>query len=88
MDMIKRRDEQLAYVSDESIMEEQIICRKKLQKLNFVDRSDFKEISKLVKDLLGKSDEAFINPPFYCDYGNHIEVGKISLLTTIAQLSM
>lgn len=76
MDMIKRRDEQLAYVSDESIMEEQIICRKKLQKLNFVDRSDFKEISKLVKDLLGKSDEAFINPPFYCDYGNHIEVGK------------
>ncbi len=76
MDMIKRRDEQLAYVSDESIMEEQIICRKKLQKLNFVDRSEFKEIAKLVKDLLGKSDEAFINPPFYCDYGNHIEVGK------------
>ncbi len=27
--------------------------------------------------LLGKSDDTtFINPPFYCDYGTHIEVGK------------
>ena len=28
------------------------------------------------KELLGKSDHAFINPPFFCDYGKHIEVGK------------
>src|SRR5699024_300196 len=27
-------------------------------------------------ELLGKSENAFINPPFYCDYGSHIEVGK------------
>ena len=41
-----------------------------------MDRSDFDAIGKIVKELLGKSDGAFINPPFYCDYGTHIEVGK------------
>ena len=72
----ERRDAQMAYISDDSIMEEQRICRRKLQKLNFMDRSDFQGIQETVKDLLGKSEGAFINPPFYCDYGTHIEVGK------------
>ncbi|MFG6333615.1 MAG: sugar O-acetyltransferase [Lachnospiraceae bacterium] len=72
----ERRDAQMAYISDDSIMEEQKACRRKLQKLNFMDRSDFDGIAQAVKDLLGSSDGAFINPPFYCDYGTHIEVGK------------
>lgn len=71
-----RRDAQMAYISDDSIMEEQKVCRKILQKLNFMDRSDFDGIAETVKELLGKSDGAFINPPFYCDYGTHIETGK------------
>lgn len=50
--------------------------QKNLQKLNFMDRSDFEGIQEVVKELLGKSEGAFINPPFYCDYGKHIEVGK------------
>ena len=72
----ERRDAQMAYISDDSVMEEQKICRRKLQKLNFMDRSEFAGIEEAVKDLLGKSDGAFINPPFYCDYGTHIEAGK------------
>ncbi len=72
----ERRDAQLAYISDDDIFAEQKICRKKLQKLNFLDRSDFDAIAEAVEDLLGKSEKAFINPPFYCDYGTHIEVGK------------
>ena len=76
MDNIERRDREMAYISDESGMEEQKVCRRILQRLNTVDRSDFDEIGKIVKELLGKSDGAFINPPFYCDYGSHIEVGK------------
>ena len=76
MDNIERRDREMAYISDESVMEEQKVCRRILQRLNMVDRSDFDEIGKIVKELLGKSDGAFINPPFYCDYGSHIEVGK------------
>lgn len=76
MDNIERRDREMAYISDESVMEEQKVCRRVLQPLNTVDRSDFDEIGRIVKELLGKSDGAFVNPPFYCDYGSHIEVGK------------
>ena len=55
MDMKKRRDMQLLYVADEAIMEEQSVCRKKLQKLNFMDRSDFDGVAETVKDLFGKT---------------------------------
>lgn len=76
MNNIERRDKELPYSSDESVMEEQKVCRRILQRLNTVDRSDFDSIGKIVEELLGKSENAFINPPFYCDYGTHIEVGK------------
>ena len=72
----ERRDAQMAYISDEAVMEEQKNCRKILQKLNFMDRCDFQGIAQVVKVLLGTSDGAFINPPFYCDYGSHIHTGK------------
>lgn len=57
-------------------MEEQKRARKLTQALNTADRTDFESIGKIVKELLGRSEGAFINPPFYCDYGSHIEVGK------------
>ncbi|MDY3920451.1 MAG: sugar O-acetyltransferase [Candidatus Limivivens sp.] len=76
MNNIERRDLGMAYISDDAVMEEQKVCRRILQKLNTVDRSDFEAIGKLVKELFGKSENAFLNPPFYCDYGTHIEVGK------------
>lgn len=72
----ERRDAGLAYISDDAVFEEQLACRRILQKLNFMDRSDFEGIQETVKELFGKSDGAFVNPPFYCDYGKHIEVGK------------
>lgn len=76
MNNIERRDLGLPYISDSEVFEEQKKARVLTQKLNTVDRSDFDAIGKIVKELLGKSDGAFINPPFYCDYGTHIEVGK------------
>lgn len=76
MNNIKRRDAGLPYISDDNVMEQQKRARKLTQELNTVDRSDFDKISAIVKELLGKPEGAFINPPFYCDYGNHIEVGK------------
>ena len=72
----ERRDAGLAYIADNSVFEEMQICRRLLQKLNFMDRSDFEGISAVIKELFGKSEDAFVNPPFYCDYGKHIEVGK------------
>ena len=76
MDNLERRDREMAYISDRAVMEEQKRTRKILHRLNTVDPSDFDEIGRLVKELFGKSDKAFVNPPFYCDYGFHIETGK------------
>ena len=76
MDNITRRNKELPYISDESVFEEQKRARRLTQQLNTMDRADFDGIGKIVKELLGKSDGAFINPPFYCDYGFNIEVGK------------
>lgn len=76
MDNIERRDREMPYISDDAVFEEQKVARKLLQEFNFMDRSDFDGLGKLVKQILGKSGEGtFINPPFYCDYGSHIEVG-------------
>ena len=66
----------MAYISDDRVFEEQAACRRILQKLNFMDRSDFAGIAQVVKELFGKSENAWVNPPFYCDYGTHIEAGK------------
>lgn len=72
----ERRDREMVYISDDSVMEEQKIGRRILHQLNTCAPDDFEKIAGLVKELFGKSDGAFVNPPFYCDYGSHIEVGK------------
>jgi maltose O-acetyltransferase len=42
-----------------------------------MDRSDFSGINSLVRELFGTADEStFLNPPFFCDYGSNIFVGK------------
>lgn len=76
MNNIERRNKEMAYISDEAIFKEQLVCRKILQELNFMDRSDFEGISKVTRELLDAPQGAFINPPFYCDYGKRIHVGK------------
>lgn len=76
MNNIERRDAQLPYISDEAVFEEQRVTRRLLHRFNTTDLSDFDTLGKLARELLGKSGEdPFINPPFYCDYGSHIEVG-------------
>lgn len=76
MTNIERRDLQLPYIADGEVMEEMKRARRLTQELNTADRSDYENLARIVKELLGKSEGAFINPPFYCDYGTHIEVGK------------
>lgn len=76
MDNKTRRDNGMLYCTDEELMQQQAKARRLTQKLNTMDRSDFEGIAEVVKELLGKSENTFINPPFYCDYGFNIEVGK------------
>ena len=84
MNQIERRDAGLAYISDDSVFEEQKKCRQILQKLNFIDRSDFAGISEIVKELFGKSEGAFVNPPFIVTTAATSKSAKISLPTIIA----
>ena len=76
MNNIERRDRGMAYISDESVMEQQKRARILTQTLTTADRSDYEKLAGIVKELLGRSDGAWINPPFYCDYGFNIEVGS------------
>ena len=76
MNNLERRDKEMVYISDDAVFEEQKRARRLTQALNTVDRSDFDAIKKIVKELFGKEEDAFVNPPFYCDYGTKIEVGK------------
>ena len=41
MNNLERRDQQILYISDDAVFEEQKKCRNILQKLNFTDRADF-----------------------------------------------
>lgn len=71
----ERRDRELAYISDEEVMEQQKTARRLTQKLNSIDRSDFEGIAALVHELVGYCGKnCFVNPPFYCDYGWNIEL--------------
>ena len=77
MDNIEKRQMGLPYIADEAVMEQQKPARRLTQKLNTMDRSDFEGISAVIRELFGKGGEnAMVNPPFYCDYGFNIEVGK------------
>ena len=62
MNHIERRNAELPYIADQTVMEELEGCRKILQRLNTADRSDGELIKKIVKELLGKSENAVINP--------------------------
>lgn len=73
----ERRLNNLLFIADEDSWKEMNQARNLLYKLNNLNPSDYLEIRKIVNELFGKSDETtFLNPPFYCDYGSNIEVGK------------
>lgn len=76
MNNIEKRDKGLAYISDDSVFEQQKNARRLTQELNTADRADFKKLQSIIEELFAKCENPFVNPPFYCDYGFNIEVGK------------
>ena len=73
----ERRERGMLFIADDQDWVEMKNARRQLQKLNNMDRSDFSGINSLVRELFGKADEStFLNPPFFCDYGSNIFVGK------------
>lgn len=72
----ERRDAQMAYFADKAVYEELMQARSMTQKLNNMDRADLDGILAAVQELFQTEERPMITPPFYCDYGNHIAVGK------------
>ena len=75
MTNVERRDKGLPYKPDHEIYEQLEKARILMEKLNHAHHSDLNEIRAIEKELLGKSKNLLINPPFYCDFGFNIEVG-------------
>ena len=72
----ERRDLGLAYFGDADVFAEMAECKKKLKKLNLLDAWDYEQVNVAAKEVLPNSEELFIIPPFYCEYGTHIRIGK------------
>ena len=70
MDHITRRNQEIAYISDQAVMEQQVGCRKILQKLNFMDRSDFAGFACSGSD--------YIVPAYFPGYGIDYQAGDQS----------
>ncbi|MBQ8578309.1 MAG: sugar O-acetyltransferase [Clostridia bacterium] len=77
MSNTERREKGLLFLADDDDWAEMKHARRLLWKMNHTDTTDFDGIRAIANELLGKSDETtFINPPFTCDYGKNIEVGR------------
>ena len=73
----ERREKGMLFIADENDWIEMKNARRLTQELNTIDRREFQSINMIVRELFGKADEStFLNPPFYCDYGSNIFVGK------------
>nr|WP_202603101.1 sugar O-acetyltransferase [Vibrio toranzoniae] len=60
---------------DEQLYGERIECRKVLQKLNN-SIPDTEEWRTAIDTLIPDSEGAYLEPPFRCDYGSNIKLGK------------
>lgn len=72
----ERRDRGLAYISDETVIHEMDACKKRLKRLNGLDRWEYVQIEQAAKEVLPNSGNLCIVPPFYCEYGTHIKIGQ------------
>ena len=62
---------------DEEVAQRKTNAVIKCKQLNAIAPDDFKEQSRVIKDLLGSvKGEAYINAGFYCDCGKNIHIGK------------
>ena len=62
---------------DEGLLKELNACKDRCWEYNQIRPTLIKERNEKLHEILGRCDEdTFINQPFFCDYGKHIQVGK------------
>ncbi len=72
----ERRDLQMAYIADEEVFEDIKRARRLTHKLNTMDPSDFEGMMAVARELLQTEESHILTPPFRCDVGTNIIVGK------------
>ncbi len=76
MNQPDRRDSGMVYIADEACFAQMMRARRITGEMNRHDPTDIKGLMDLAQELLQTDEQPIINPPFFCDYGNHIHVGK------------
>ncbi|ANU46342.1 galactoside O-acetyltransferase [Enterocloster clostridioformis] len=77
MDNRYRRDHGMAYYSDESVFSEQMVAKREIRKYNTVMPFEPEEgMACLERVGIKHGGKVYFEPPFHCEYGTHIEVGK------------
>lgn len=76
MDNKTRMKNGLAYRVDEALAAEMKRNKMLIHKFNTQDPWDFESLIETAREIFGSLGEnAWINPPFYCDYGRNIYIG-------------
>lgn len=77
MDNRYRRDHEMAYYSDDSVLAEQIKTKKEIRRYNTVMPFDMEEGLRCLNQTgMKHGNNVYFEPPFHCEYGSHIEVGE------------
>ena len=77
MDNIYRRDHEMAYISDESVTAQQNVTKKAVREYNeAMPFEPEKGMECLERTGIRHKKNVYFEPPFHCEYGNHIEVGE------------
>jgi maltose O-acetyltransferase len=61
---------------DSQLSAERQRARDLLKRLNDSREDEQEERAKILEELFGRKTDAYIQPPFYCDYGTNITLGK------------
>ena len=67
---------QLYDAFDDELLKGRLFSKFKCQQLNSIDCCDQNLRNILLEELLGTSNQVYIEPPFFCDYGTNIEFGN------------
>lgn len=64
------------FPSNKTLQKERYLAKILCHEFNQLGPKEGKKARQLMRDLFGKSDNLWIEPPFYCDYGYNLSAGK------------
>lgn len=67
---------ELYLASDETLLAERQRCQNLCRDYNQTREEETDERRKLLAEIFGKETDVYIQPPFFCDYGSNVSLGK------------